>query len=775
MRQALLALTALLLAVAPAAAQRRTRAFDVEKVEVGFRSQSPDQPGGLFKSGLWTPIIVTLWANDKGKLSLPVGADGSSRGQLVIKSVDADGGPNFYFVPFTLAQKGHTTVIGYTMPGAARPDLELSLAPADEPGRHVPLPLETPSAIGLEQHLYLSLGSRLPDLQAALADPSANPSEAGEGGLRFAAYETEAARLPDLWFGYDGVDFIILTTDNDSFLKELEGSPARLKALAQWVQRGGRLLVSVSATNQDRISKLLSGPAWQPALPVIVPPNRQARLTSLPSVQNWARLPNKPFPVSSRRPLVVPKLKPGKSAEVLFSEEETGDAILLRLPYGRGNLSFLALSLDKGPFTGWEGRLEFWRALLNVLAPRVQTGARLSPNAITTQGGDAASDLERELDNFDVPAVSFGWVALFILLYVLLVGPLDYLVLKKVFKHLEWTWITLPALIVVVSVAAYFTAHALKDNGLEVNKLDLVDVDQRSDLDDLGRTRSAQVYGTTWFTLLSPQSQSYSIGLEPALASWPGGMRASDVMLTWFGRPEVGLGYGRLRSQALFRHSYGYVRDGSSLRDVAIPIWTSKAFSASWRATLGGLPFTAELHYKPGDVEQRLEGTLTSHLPLALKDVYLLYGNRFYPLADLKAGGRGGRPVAVVLDPSRADSPERWPQRAGLDFSLVGRSPGRPYDPVPILKRILFHEYGGGNNHAYRRLDESWRLRELQARDEHVRDAILIGRVQRAHGPIEELTKSDDPQLPSRLALGEQAGTLTQDTYVRVFLPVRPQ
>ena len=49
------------------------------------------------------------------------------------------------------------------------------------------------------------------------------------------------------------------------------------------------------------------------------------------------------------------------------------------------------------------------------------------------------------LESFDgVPVISFGWVALFILIYIVVVGPLDYFFLKKVVKRLELTWVTFP-------------------------------------------------------------------------------------------------------------------------------------------------------------------------------------------------------------------------------------------------------------------------------------------------------------------------------------------
>ena len=74
--------------------------------------------------------------------------------------------------------------------------------------------------------------------------------------------------------------------------------------------------------------------------------------------------------------------------------------------------------------------------------------------------------------------IPFGWVAFFIFLYILLIGPGDYFFLKKVLKRMELTWITFPTIVVTVSLLAYYAAYLLKGNDLLVNKVDVVDVDQ---------------------------------------------------------------------------------------------------------------------------------------------------------------------------------------------------------------------------------------------------------------------------------------------------------
>src|SRR5262249_32462932 len=154
--------------------------------------------------------------------------------------------------------------------------------------------------------------------------------------------------------------------------------------------------------------------------------------------------------------------------------------------------TFLAIDLDKGLFTTWEGRKSFWEKLVIKVGPKTsQPGDEMAAGSPGSEENDVATDLQWELEQFgEVKPASFGWVAFFIFLYILVVGPLDYFFLKKIVKRLEWTWVTFPTVVLVVSLAAYFTAQSLKGRDQKVNKIDLIDIDQ------LGPR--AHLQATTW-------------------------------------------------------------------------------------------------------------------------------------------------------------------------------------------------------------------------------------------------------------------------------------
>ena len=94
------------------------------------------------------------------------------------------------------------------------------------------------------------------------------------------------------------------------------------------------------------------------------------------------------------------------------------------------------------------------------------------------------------------PVVSFGSVAFLIALYILLIGPLEYYFLKRVFGRLELTWLTFPLIAATVCIAAFLSASAMKGRDIRINKVDVVDV--------VAEPGNGRVYGSTWFTLFSP-------------------------------------------------------------------------------------------------------------------------------------------------------------------------------------------------------------------------------------------------------------------------------
>ncbi len=768
----------------------------IEGVRVGLPAAPGGQEAGCTRNGAWAPVAVTLRGGQGGN---PQGAY-----RLRVETTDLeDVAYQTHVAVPALAADTLRTVTGYIVPGGDGATFRVQLETADgkPTGRSRSLPSRESGrdvVASPEDVVFLAAGGGLSQLKRSgekLDRPGDKGAEPDQGRRQF-AYADDVADLPDRWIGYDAVDVVVLGTGKRDFVLRLaeDGESARRAALLEWVRRGGQVVLSVGRNKQE-VAQLL---AKLPLLDVKVTGSEVVGTMRHVS-HEWSE---RQLHQSKLQQVEVATVTPGPRVDVLV--RENGKPVILQGACGLGRVLLVAFDLDGPPFTTWDGHEAFWarvqKEVVPYLAPR---DARPEAAGEAPRGFGLAEDSrydmrgewKRGLESFEEsPTISFGWVALFILLYIVLVGPLDYFVLKKVFKRLELTWITFPLTVVVVSVVAYLVAYAAKGDDIRINKIDLVDI-------DYGEPR--QAYGTTWFTLFSPRVASYTIGLEPATDGWvaapPEGAPGPVMQLL-----EVGERSFRAGAQDLFRRPYEYADEETGLRRVPIPVWSMRSFTGGWRAPLKAKEPAIGISDDVGPLRQArdgrgLVGRITNNLPVRLQDVTLIYRERRYSLESLEPGeskrveplfaadARGqNRELATLfrdqaLAPGLPLSPSGRPVSAGF---LQARS------SFALLKPMLFYRASDRvqtTNAGLRRFDQTWRLRalvEYPLPDRvHYRDeAVLIARAPMVSDHAEEVTKH--PVSPSRLWLGELPGAgrerpalrgyLTQETYVRAFIPVQP-
>lgn len=784
----------------------------IESVRVGFRNYRQDRDTGSFKVGLMAPVYVEITAGPDG---LGPRKEGAPPPSITIHTVDSEDVGTIYTIPqpVVLPPNQTQTYLGYVKVGTMGSEVRVKLHDA------APRPIEATgerTPINVNNHLYVTLGARLPDLPAALASLAAQDEKGRNKNQNFrpsertrtVGFESDPNKLPDHWYGYQGVDLVILCTSDPRFLNQLAApiQADRLRALAQWVRRGGRLVIPVAYQTQAELHNLLRSAMWQPRVPV-VPPAEQGLLKDRPQrrllgAENWGEVQNKPFPAPGAKAVPIARLNPGAvpagAWEILaWTRDEGGEPLIARVKYGLGQITYLAFALDGPDFAKWDGRVDFLKAATVKLAPRAAAGL-LGDGQGPVLGGpvnDLSTNLLNDLDNFDVRVIPFGYVALFIAVYILVVGPLDFFILKYVFQRLEWTWITFPTVVLGVSLIAYFAAYALKGNDLKINKVDLIDFDLRTGA-DVRPVRQTQAVGNSFFTILSPRIQNYTVGIEPNAAFWGGAAPAKPLsadLVTWMGRPDnAPWGMSRGGTQSFFSGAYSYRDEAAALQGVPIPVWTTKAFLATWQATVEKPPLRAKLQYHLAEHKGKnlkVSGTLQNDLPLILDDVWLLYDQKCYPITGgLPAAQDGQAARTIELEGRHAVDFKTWVNY----IAAGGKSPGR-YDPTPLIKQILFHEQlGAGNvgNHLLRSLDQGWRFREALPRgnDSSTREAILFARIMHDQTERDAETQQESAVQPlaTKLWLGDYPtsgsgrprpplpGYLHQDTYIRVLLPLRP-
>ncbi len=267
----------------------------IDKVRIGFRPYNENFNFGRYKVGLWVPVYVEITAGQNG-----LGA-GGPRPYLKVETPDFEGVGTIFRTPVVLGPNETGVFLAYTKAGNTSGDIKVELHVGN---RTIHAPPERPMAMDLHGYVYLALGRRVADLPDALRrkdekDPN-NAQFQDESQQRVTLFEDNADLLPRHWFGYDGIDMIFLSADNKEFLVKLadQGHVEQLRALVQWVRRGGRLVIPMSKQTQELVANLLGKGTWQPPVPVVPPPQtaeKFAQPNRLDAVEQWGDVMNVPL------------------------------------------------------------------------------------------------------------------------------------------------------------------------------------------------------------------------------------------------------------------------------------------------------------------------------------------------------------------------------------------------------------------------------------------------------------------------------------------------
>jgi hypothetical protein len=436
---------------------------------------------------------------------------------------------------------------------------------------------------------------------------SRNPSElnflstVAPAGGKAAVAQLDLESLPPDPLAWEGLDVLVL---NDVDTTALSGE--QKQALETWVAHGGHLVVGGGAGAALTVAGLGD------LLPVSVGGTRS--VDTLWALGEFVGAPVAAGPYA----IAEVTLRDGKALV-----EQDGSVLVARRAYGRGGVNFLAFNAGVNPFVDWDDNTRLWQRVV---------GEPVGQQQLSIRNGYQAREAVNTIPGVSLPSIL--QILAFLLVYTILIGPVNYIVLRRLDRR-ELAWITIPALILGFSACAYVTGFQLRGFNAIVHRLAVVYVPQDS---QVGRV--SQLVG-----LFSPQRSSYDVRLP--------GMEARNLPETFY--------YGEPSSRPLRVLEDA---EGITVTDLRVNVGGIEPFVAEGYADVPGID--ANLRLSESGSSLYLEGTIRTGV--ALENAVLLTGGPVEHLGDLAAGEEvtvrtlfhGGTTIATGLSEQILGTSDYW-------------------------------------------------------------------------------------------------------------------
>ncbi|MDB5331588.1 MAG: hypothetical protein JWP03_2739 [Phycisphaerales bacterium] len=333
-------------------------------------------------------------------------------------------------------------------------------------------------------------------------------------------------RLPESALGFDSLAALVLNEPNlvRSGVGPTAVSDTQQQAIVDWVRGGGTLVLWPGDGGFPSRSPLAD------VLPARL--GERVNLDLTPEDRAAAGLP----PRFARMAVYQLAPEPGAQKIPLFGK---GQVAAYSKRVGLGRVVLAPLNVGDLQFDDNSKVAALWQPLLgtavSLTASTVEVPATqptLStlpavPGAVNVYATPVPNDEQQEntatmsIADFlgNVPGAGefgFGYIAFALIGMMVIVGPVDWFVLKKMGRQ-PWTWVTTGGWIALVTLAAVYAGHIFKSGDLHYRTLRVIE-----------QADNATIASTDFVGLYSPRSTRYDVAPQDGESWWqPAGVEAS--------------------------------------------------------------------------------------------------------------------------------------------------------------------------------------------------------------------------------------------------------
>lgn len=452
-------------------------------------------------------------------------------------------------------------------------------------------------------------------------------------GYQIRSFPLAMEEVPGEALLLDGLDVLVLN-DIDAGLFTQE----QVNAVADWVNVGGTLVLAGGASYPK------TAEPFAELSPVSYSQTRS--VTDLAALQQTSERElalNQPFTLSEA---VIEE-----GSAVMMSEDIP---LFVEADKGLGRVLYAAYDLSLQPVASWAGNADLWETLLY---------DELSYSLAANQGGQRYSwELNDALDYFrSLAPPSIGMLLIVMLVYTLIIGPLLYLILKKMDRR-EWAWVAIPLIAIISSVAIYGVGASGR-GAVMTQSFHTIQLDGQGD-----------GYRSSVAAVFVPTGGSFEVSL-------PGSYYASQLHTGYRGSME-------LRGNADLTIEKN--PDVTNLRFQGVPYWSVRKMQYE----TGSRESTGNWEYELNP--NTMSGQLTNGLDQSVDQVHVYYHGQVVSLGQVAPDetvnfqlsstgtGRFNNPwdIAQMMFPYQGDRDQNRQKRALIQEYLL--NPSYSFDPAGI-------------------------------------------------------------------------------------------
>jgi len=406
-------------------------------------------------------------------------------------------------------------------------------------------------------------------------------------------------------------------------------STEQISTLRTWVDRGG-ILVEVGGTDWQRTLQ----PLPTDMLPItlhgaqLLPAN--THLLSFDGVlenESSADVPPDSTIVSNAQ---LHQASTFTTNETLLTTSEGVQPLIVQAHQSSGVICYIGIDPADPPMDTWLETSTFWQALLEhtlgdrLLVSNTSQNYDSGPGQLLVRGG---------VLNFIKPQAPQGAlvIALLLLSYVLILGPIRLLVNRRFKKPAWWQWRIFLATIVIFSLLAYGLAYYQRNVAVSYNSVSLIQMNQDG--------RSAHV--TTYMGVLTPRQGEFQLRI-------PGESLTEPIASIYLAKNSA------IPSKSKDSPPATITTDASATR---LTMKTSARWSLNPVITEQDHQFQGKIATNLSLQNNKLVGTITNTLNTSLNDLYVLFPHNFVPVGHLDPGET--RQIDFQLHLANGPAPEQ--------------------------------------------------------------------------------------------------------------------